>query len=368
MDSWCNDNCPGNCPASHCICDGSNPETSTTAPETTESSTTVPETTGAPVTSSDNNNSSCDSNCDDCGAVLGNQQQATDAHCAPCATGQTWWPCNQQGLCQCNSNGSTTSAPVTTSDDVTTPETPTEDSTENDAQEVKGYYAWSWNGPSQGPADTNASCFFSGWNTVDNALNEYQGNWNLLGEKYFSIGGGNQNGILSTDILNAFVNDLDKVQQKGFDGVMFDIEKVRGSAADVNPAFAAAFAATKAKGMKVAITVSHSAPYDTDSAQDAVAMMNAFVRDTNVDIISPQLYTSGNESQPDYSLTGSCAAAGCSWDIYKEMHSGMTFVPSIVAATQYDAVKSHFAQDGITASGYFVWQQSNRRLEETLII
>jgi hypothetical protein len=38
---------------------------------------------------------------DACVAILGNPQAATDEHCAPCATGQTWWPCNVAGLCQC---------------------------------------------------------------------------------------------------------------------------------------------------------------------------------------------------------------------------------------------------------------------------
>jgi len=36
-----------------------------------------------------------------CVAVPGNSQAATDEHCAPCATGQSWWPCDVAGLCQC---------------------------------------------------------------------------------------------------------------------------------------------------------------------------------------------------------------------------------------------------------------------------
>jgi len=36
-----------------------------------------------------------------CVAVPGNSQAATDEHCAPCATGQSWWPCTVAGLCQC---------------------------------------------------------------------------------------------------------------------------------------------------------------------------------------------------------------------------------------------------------------------------
>lgn len=36
-----------------------------------------------------------------CVAIPGNSQAATDEECAPCATGQSWWPCTVAGLCQC---------------------------------------------------------------------------------------------------------------------------------------------------------------------------------------------------------------------------------------------------------------------------
>merc|ERR1711988_719650 len=94
----------------------------------------------------------------------------------------------------------------------------------------------------------------------------------LVGEKYLSIGGGNNNGILNASVLTQFVADLGQVQ--GYDGIMFDVEKVRGSFDTVNPKFNAAFAAVKAAGMKVAITVSHTAPYDTDSPQIATQLVH----------------------------------------------------------------------------------------------
>eukprot|EP00656_Telonema_subtile_P038515 TRINITY_DN434_c0_g1_i1.p1 TRINITY_DN434_c0_g1~~TRINITY_DN434_c0_g1_i1.p1 ORF type:complete len:890 (-),score=196.15 TRINITY_DN434_c0_g1_i1:81-2750(-) len=70
--------------------------------------------TGAPATSAPTSastapptatpGSSCASGCSDCGAVPGNFQSATDAHCAPCANGQSWWPCASAGLCTCLDN------------------------------------------------------------------------------------------------------------------------------------------------------------------------------------------------------------------------------------------------------------------------
>lgn len=44
---------------------------------------------------------SCSSQCASCVSIPGNPHSATDQHCAPCANGQPWWPCNVQGLCTC---------------------------------------------------------------------------------------------------------------------------------------------------------------------------------------------------------------------------------------------------------------------------
>jgi hypothetical protein len=43
-----------------------------------------------------------------CHAIPGNNQGATDANCDPCGSGQTWWPCNVSGLCDCGTNTPTT--------------------------------------------------------------------------------------------------------------------------------------------------------------------------------------------------------------------------------------------------------------------
>jgi len=229
---------------------------------------------------------------------------------------------------------------------------------------MRSFYSWSWNGGDAGPADSNSSVHFSGWNTIPQALSETLDH-PLVGEKYLSIGGGNHNGILSADILTQFVADLGQVQ--GYDGIMFDVEKVRGSFDAVNAKFNDAFAAVKAAGMKVAITVSHTAPYDTDSPQIATQLVQSFVANTNVDIISPQLYTSGTESQPDFAVTGSCASAGCDWDMYLSMHAGMRFVPSLANASQYDATKAYFEPKGIPCTGYIQWQQTSRRLDTIIV-
>lgn len=190
----------------------------------------------------------------------------------------------------------------------------------------------------------------------------------LQGTKYFSIGGGNQNGVLTAANVQAFINDLSKVHDAGFRGIIWDIEKVRGPSSSMNTVFANAFAAVKSAGLENGITVSHTAPYDTDTAQDATDFVTRFLQDTNVDFISPQLYTSGFESSPDFAATGNCASAGCGWEMYRSMRSGMKLAPSIVRASQYAQAKQGLEERGLDTAGYIVWDQSNRRLTETIII
>merc|ERR1711881_274555 len=109
----------------------------TQSPSTTGSSNTTggSSNTDAPAPSG----GSCSGACSSCVAVQGNDQAANDDHCAPCANGQTWWPCDLANVCQCadaapetdapTTDAPTTQAPTTTTKyttkDCTTTETPT---------------------------------------------------------------------------------------------------------------------------------------------------------------------------------------------------------------------------------------------------
>ena len=87
---------------------------------------------------------------------------------------------------------------------------------------------------------------------------------------------------------------------------MFDIEKISGASSTNIPLLKQAFAAAKGEGLTVVVTVSHSAPYEADTPADSVAYINAMVADTNIDMLSPQLYSSGTEPSPDYAETSFC--------------------------------------------------------------
>merc|ERR1711865_994072 len=79
----------------------------------------------------------------------------------------------------------------------------------------------------------------------------------------------------------------------------FDIELTKGEA-DLVPAFERAFAACKQAGLLVMVTTSHSAPYAAPSVSQKLAIIDSWAKSDNIDIFSPQLYTSGVEKEPDF--------------------------------------------------------------------
>ena len=121
------------------------------------------------------------------------------------------------------------------------------------------------------------------------------------------------------------------------------------------PLFAKVFAACQAAGLSVVVTVSHSAPYETDTPQDSISFMEAWLADSNINAISPQLYSGGEEKSPEFAETATCKNAGCTWSLYN--NSVPKFVPSIVDAGQYAAVQNYFKKKNIKCDGFFQWKQ-----------
>merc|ERR1712080_664545 len=98
----------------------------------------------------------------------------------------------------------------------------------------------------------------------------------------------------------------------------FDVEECDGGLAQD---FTRAFAAAKAKGMKVFVTTSHSAPY---GCPDGAALVKSWLQDEHVDFVSPQLYTAGIELCADFTANDQLAWSG--W----KGPSKPKIVPSIV--------------------------------------
>jgi len=133
-------------------------------------------------------------------------------------------------------------------------------------------------------------------------------------------------------------------------GLAYDIEEA--SESGLYPAFADSFNAARSAGLKVMVTTSHSSPY---GVPDGPSLMAAFLADSNIDYISPQLYTSGTEAANDFT-----ESVGVPWSAYKGAKP--LFVPSIVDSSMYASAVSYFQTIGITPSGFAQWKQLSSML------
>jgi len=262
--------------------------------------------------------------------------------------------CDWEANVDCPATCQPTTAPTSGPTPAPTPapeqtQAPTPVPTPVGEEEMKGYWCQTWEGHSCDGENigANLGIAFSGWCDTDLALSESTPKWSALtGVKYISVGGGNQNGAWSPQRIQATANDLRAGKFNQWGGLAVDVEHCIGSG--LGPGLQSIFAAAKEQGMQTLVTVSHNAPFDCN---DAESLMNAFFQDTNIDYLSPQLYTSGSEHVPDWALTAT--APGITWDKYAV--SVAKVVPSIVDATHYQEAKDTFAEKGVTTHGYLQW-------------
>ena len=178
------------------------------------------------------------------------------------------------------------------------------------------------------------------------------------GAQYLSLGGGRSEAAFTPEALSGLVEgskDIEAIKDAGFAGVCFDVEEAHGSAEDLISAFERSFVALKQAGLRVMVTTSHSAPYETDSDETRVALVDSWVRSDNIDYISPQLYSDGQETKPEYEAED----FNRNVDYKRYRNSKAKFVPSIASADQIDAVKAYFQLKGITVAGYVQWKQES---------
>jgi len=210
--------------------------------------------------------------------------------------------------------------------------------------EYLGYYSYTWDAGSVGPEGANLGVAFSGWVDPQQAI-QYSGPA-LKGTKYVSVGGGNDNGHFSASRLATITSSIKTFTDAGFEGLCFDVEECDGGlAAD----FEKAIAAAKAGGMKVFVTVSHSAPYGCPDGADLVA---SFLQNENLEFVSPQLYTAGTEPCADFTANDQLAWSG--WAVPAKTK----IVPSIVDVYQYPQVYDWFkSMHNVIVAGYMQWTE-----------
>jgi len=206
-----------------------------------------------------------------------------------------------------------------------------------------GYWDCTWQG-GNAPSNATLSLAFSGWVDAENALADSSCVYdNLVGTKYISLGGGNDNGAFNRYSLNAITESINQGVFDQYDGIAYDVEEGRSG---LSNEFKTSFAAAKAKGFKVLVTVSHSAPYDIG---DAAVLMDAFFADSNIDILSPQLYTTGEEPENNYETSH-----GVTWASYANCKAAI--VPSLVTGSLYPSAQAYFSEQGVTLQGYIQWK------------
>lgn len=212
--------------------------------------------------------------------------------------------------------------------------------------DVIGYWDKTW-APGAAPTGANLGVAFNGWADPSQALSDSASVMNeLTGTKYISIGGGNANGSFSLKRLQDLEGLINAGSFVGWHGIALDVEEC--SETGLASAFLKVTAAAKAKGFETMVTVSHSAPYGCTDASD---LMRTFLADSNTDYMSPQLYSSGAESSPDFAET---TDAGVPWSQYVGLSSKL--IPSIVDETHYSAITDFFAALEVPVAGYVQWK------------
>lgn len=212
---------------------------------------------------------------------------------------------------------------------------------------IIGYYAQTWTTPvSKGPTGATVSIAFSGWMDVDNMLSESNAIFDrLVGDRYITFGGGNENGRFTLARIQAIDNAIKAGRFDAYKGLVYDLEIGNSG---LTPALLVSFSLAKSKGFVVVVTVSHSLPYHIP---DAMTVMSTVLSSAYVDYVSPQLYSWGTEPSNDYAITG-----GYEWTNYVDCVPKV--VPSIVEASYYKDAKNYFAGvgSGISLHGFFQWK------------
>jgi len=215
--------------------------------------------------------------------------------------------------------------------------------TQSNAQDVIGWWRWTWGNTHNGPAGCNTGIAFSGEVDPKAAISESNAvKSSLPGAKWIDLGGGDASGSWTSQHLNDINTMLQNGSFAGWAGLAYDVEEGNSG---LGTLFNTSFQIAKKMGFKVIVTISHSAPY---GFSDAAQLMNIFFASSYIDYISPQLYTSGNEKQNDYTTS-----QGVQWSAYQK--SIARIAPSIVTASYYNDAVNYFKNQGVTLDGFIQW-------------
>jgi hypothetical protein len=178
---------------------------------------------------------------------------------------------------------------------------------------ITGYWMWTWGGGGSGEPDTMCDIGIRfGGDVPRTAIDNNIGLANTLTkcrEKFLNLGGGLETGIWNISDFDYINSQLNNIKSKGWDGICFDVEVCTPNVSFVE-AFAKCFTNCKDAGLKVLVTMSHTNPYQCQTGiGQGMDLVNAWIKDTNIDYISPQLYTQGEVlEQSDLSMFANAPA------------------------------------------------------------
>ena len=139
------------------------------------------------------------------------------------------------------------------------------------------------------------------------------------------------------------------------------VEMTRGEETALVKELERAFSACKQVGLLVMVTTSHSAPFASSGVAKQL-LIDSWVRDENIDLFSPQLYTSGTEGKPEFLLTPCGANATehwkCSWERLVPMKA--KWVLSLASGDHYPEAKAFFNKLDIEPIGYIQWKEPTK--------
>jgi hypothetical protein len=215
------------------------------------------------------------------------------------------------------------------------------------SQPITGYWYWTWDGPGSGnpPTVCDIGILFGGEVPITAINNNINSISKLTAkEKYLNLGGGDRPSGMWMQSDFAYINSqLANIKSKGWTGISFDIEVCDGTGSYIEP-FADCFAKCKANGLKVLVTMSHLIPWDCKAPVrgQGASLVNSWINDSNIDYISPQLYSIDDALEPiDLSILKNAKAK---------------IIPSVPLEADWDKIQNL----GITPAGYIAWKRTGK--------
>ena len=208
-------------------------------------------------------------------------------------------------------------------------------------QPIRGYYKWTWSSNQIPEGSWDIGILFGGESpraAIDTNINSaYK---ITSGKKFLNLGGGLDSGIWNIGDFDYINQKLSEIKKAGWEGVCYDVEVCPPNVSFVD-AFKNSFAKCKQEGLQVLVTMSHTNPYKCQTgAGQGMDMVKSWMSDSNIDYISPQLYSSGDDLEPS-DLT-----------MFKSIENKI--IPSIPDVPDWNGLNT---KTGINNAGYIIWKQ-----------